>query len=240
VSGRSSTPGPTGLIEKGYYLRGWRVVGCTSFPQHGVVCTVAIAQRFVCRFAPAAFSKGCTTGRVTPTPARVAWRAVLDDANAYGRFAGHLRVRQAERRVIRLLTVTNYGRGEMPAGGSGAWGTGRPLRRERRTPRQQLGRAMDRDWAGGTGRAGWSDAGKRLGNFFIGRLLIASNCHHKSRQTSSRAESSRPHGKVKNDVLEEDIGNSHVPLIFCVCICPQGRGQTSPKDGAQSVHTTRR
>ncbi len=187
MSSRGSTPGPTGLIEEGQYLRGWRVVGSTSFPQHVAVRTVAIAQRVLCGFTPAAWSTDCTTGMATPTPARVAWRAMLAAANAHGRFAGRLHVRQADRRVIHLLAVTNYGRGEMPAGGSGVWGRGRPLPRERRTPCQQLGRAMDRDWAGGTGRAGRSNAGKRLANFFIGRLLIASNCHRNSRQTSSRA-----------------------------------------------------
>ena len=40
-----------------------------------------------------------------------------------------------------------------------------------------MGRARDRDWAGSTGRAGRSSAGTRLANVFIGRLLIASNCH---------------------------------------------------------------
>jgi hypothetical protein len=168
-------------------IHGGGVAGSTSFPQHGAVRTVAIAQRVLCRFTPAAWSTDCTTGMVTPARARVAWRPMLAAANAHGRFAGRLRVRQAERRVIRLLAVTNYGWGEMPTGGSGVWGTGRPLRREGRTPRQQLGRAMDRDWAGGTGRAGRSNAGERLANFFIGRLLIVSNCHRKSRQTSSRA-----------------------------------------------------
>jgi hypothetical protein len=169
---------------------GWRVVGCTSFPRHVVVRAVSIAQRFVGRFASATFSKGCTTGMVTPTPARVAGRAVLDDANAHGRFTGQIRVRQAEKRVTRLLAVIPYGWGEMPTGGSGVGGsgvggTGRPLRRERRTPRQQLGRAMDRDWAGSTGRAGRSNAGKRLAHFFIGRFLIASNYPHKSRQRAA-------------------------------------------------------
>jgi len=46
---------------------------------------------------------------------------------------------------------------------------------------------MDRDWAGSTGRAGRSSAGKRLANFFIGRLLIASNCHGNNSQTSRGA-----------------------------------------------------
>ena len=46
---------------------------------------------------------------------------------------------------------------------------------------------MDRDWAGSTGRAGRSNAGKRLANFFIGRLLIASNCHRNGSQTSREA-----------------------------------------------------
>jgi hypothetical protein len=187
VRTRGSTPGPTGLLEEGEYLRGARVVGCTSFPRPVAVRPVAIGQRCLWRFTPAAWSTDGTTGMVTPAPARVAWQAMLAAANAHGRFAGRLRVRRAERRVIRLLAVTNYGWGEMPTGGSGVWGTGRPLRRERRTPRQQLGRAMDRDWAGGTGKAGRSNAGERLANFFIGRFLIASNCHRKSRQTSSRA-----------------------------------------------------
>jgi hypothetical protein len=45
------------------------------------------------------------------------------------------------------------------------------------TQRQRLGRAIDRDRAGSTGRAGWSRAGKRLANFFIGGFLIAGNSH---------------------------------------------------------------
>jgi hypothetical protein len=44
---------------------------------------------------------------------------------------------------------------------------------------------MDREWAGGTGRTGRSNAGKRLADFFIGRFLIASNCLHKSRQRAA-------------------------------------------------------
>jgi hypothetical protein len=63
--------------------------------------------------------------------------------------------------------------GEVLAGG-GIWGTVLPLPRKA-IRRQQLGRAKDRDWAGGTGRAGRSRAGKRLAGFFIGGVLFASN-----------------------------------------------------------------
>jgi hypothetical protein len=93
--------------------------------------------------------------------------------------------------------------GGIPAGGSGVWGTGRPLPRERRTQRQQLGRAMDRDWAGSTGRTGWSNAGKRLANFFIGRLLIASNHHRNSRQTSSGASVADRTAKSRQTALHD-------------------------------------
>jgi hypothetical protein len=75
---------------------------------------------------------------------------------------------------------------EIPAGGSGLWSMVLPLPRKA-IQRQQLGRAMDRDWAGGTGRAGRSRAGKRLASFFIGGVLIESNSQRDSHQTSSAA-----------------------------------------------------
>jgi hypothetical protein len=109
-------------------------------PRHVAVRTVSIAQRFLCRFARAAFSKDCTTGMVTPTPARVAWRAVLDDANAQGRFAGRIRVRQADRRVIRLLAVINYGRGRC------LWGD--QASGERDVPCPERGGPRVSSWAG--------------------------------------------------------------------------------------------
>jgi hypothetical protein len=94
LSSRGSTQGSTVLSDEGWGLREWRVVGFTSFPRHVAMHPVAIAQRVLCRFALAACSTDCTTGMVTPTPARVARRAVLAAANAHGRFAGHIRVRQ--------------------------------------------------------------------------------------------------------------------------------------------------
>jgi hypothetical protein len=108
---------------------------------------------------------------VTSTLAPMAWRAVLDEAHAHGRFAGRIRVWRADRRVIRLLAAIDYG------GGSGVWGTGHLPPREA-TQRQQLGRAMDLDRAGSTGRAGRSEEGKRLTyRFLMDRLR--SHCSFK-------------------------------------------------------------
>jgi hypothetical protein len=76
--------------------------------------------------------------------------------------------------------------GEIPAGEAGVRGTGRPRPRAA-IPRQQLGRAMDRDWAGRTGRTGRSNAGTRLADFFISGLLSASNRHCNSHRNSSEA-----------------------------------------------------
>jgi hypothetical protein len=47
-------------------------------------------------------------------------------------------------------------------------------------PGQQLGLTSERDRAGGTGRAGRSDAGKRLVGVFIGSLLIIRSSDRKS------------------------------------------------------------
>jgi hypothetical protein len=68
---------------------------------------------------------------------------------------------------------------ETPAQGNtsgGMWhlGTARP-RPSKAIQCQQLGRAMDRNRAGGTGRAGRSNAGTRLADVFIGGLLVYSN-----------------------------------------------------------------
>jgi hypothetical protein len=117
----------------------------------------------------------------------------------------------------------------MPSGGPGVWGTGRPLPRERRTQRQQLGRAMDRDWAGSTGRTGWSNAGKRLANFFIGRLLIASNHHRNSRQTSSRASVADRPAKSRQTVLH-DVPSWIWPsrLATCTAVQPGHLAQLAP------------
>jgi hypothetical protein len=54
-----------------------------------------------------------------------------------------------------------------------------PCRRDDQT--QQLGLTSERDRAGGIGKTGWSNAGKRLGSFFIGRLLIP---HRRNRESS--------------------------------------------------------
>jgi hypothetical protein len=59
-------------------------------------------------------------------------------------------------------------------GGMRHLGTARP-RPSKAIQRQQLGRAMDRNRAGGTGRAGRSNAGTRLADVFIGGLLVYSN-----------------------------------------------------------------
>jgi hypothetical protein len=71
---------------------------------------------------------------------------------------------------------------ELPTWGSSRGGPVLALPRQM-TPRQQLGRARDRDWAGGTGRAGWSRAGTRLAGFFIGSILSASHSERNSHQT---------------------------------------------------------
>jgi hypothetical protein len=119
--------------------------------------------------------------------------------------------------------------GEMLSGGPGVWGTGRPLPRERRTPRQQLGRAMDRDWAGSTGRTGWSNAGKRLANFFIGRFLIASNRHRNSRQTSRRASIADRPAKSRQTALH-DVPSWIWPsrLATCTAVQPGHLAQLAP------------
>src|SRR5262245_52793377 len=48
---------------------------------------------------------------VTSTLAPMAWRAVLDEAHAHGRFAGLIRVRRADMRVTRLRAAIDYGGG---------------------------------------------------------------------------------------------------------------------------------
>ena len=53
-------------------------------------------------------------------------------------------------------------------------GTARP-RPSKAIQRQQLGRVMDRNRAGGPGRAGRSNAGTRLAEVFIDGLLVYSN-----------------------------------------------------------------
>jgi hypothetical protein len=58
---------------------------------------------------------------------------------------------------------------------------------------------MDREWAGGIGRIGRSNAGKRLAHFFIGRFLIASNCPTRA-VNEQPGEFSRPPSEVKHDV----------------------------------------
>jgi hypothetical protein len=171
LSRRVRTSCPTVFIAEDWCLRGRRVVGFTSFPRHVAVRTVSIAQRFLCRFAPAGFSQDCTTEMVTPTPARVAWRAVLDGANAHGRFAGRSRVRQADMRVIRLLAVINYGCGRCPQGDQASG--------ERDVPCPERGGPSVSSWAGL-----WTAIGRGAQAGQTGRTLA------RDWQTSSSADSS--------------------------------------------------
>ena len=171
LSRRDSPSCLTVFIAEDWCLRGLRVGGCTSFPRHVAVRPVSIAQRVLCRFAPAGFSQDGTTAMVTPTPAQVAWRAVLDDANAHGRFAGRSRVRQADRRVIRLLAVINYGRGRCPRGDQASG--------ERDVPCPERGGPRVSSWAGR-----WTAIGLGVQAGQAGRTLV------RDWQTSSSADSS--------------------------------------------------